>query len=71
MTDEHKEKIQQARKALYDSGINIRRDVTGAAHVDRSTRNVSDFSRPMQELATELVPSALSCTCDDLADSPC
>ncbi|KAI0130502.1 4-carboxymuconolactone decarboxylase [Xylariales sp. AK1849] len=43
----------QARKALFDEGIAIRREVTGAAHVDRSWANVADFSRPMQELATE------------------
>jgi len=42
-----------ARKTLFEEGIEIRRQVTGAAHVDRSWANVPDFSRPMQELATE------------------
>ncbi|KAM0815555.1 putative Carboxymuconolactone decarboxylase-like domain-containing protein [Seiridium cardinale] len=31
----------------------IRQEVTGAEHVKRSWANVSDFSRPMQELTTE------------------
>lgn len=43
----------EARKVLFDEGIAIRREVTGAAHVDRSWASVPDFSRPMQELATE------------------
>ncbi|CAN8102236.1 unnamed protein product [Discula destructiva] len=43
----------EARRALFAQGLTIRKEVTGAAHVDRSWTNVSDFSRPMQELATE------------------
>ncbi|KAH8881670.1 4-carboxymuconolactone decarboxylase [Thozetella sp. PMI_491] len=43
----------QARKALFDEGIEIRRQVTGEEHVNRSWSEVPDFSRPMQELATE------------------
>lgn len=43
----------QARQALFDEGIEIRRQVTGAEHVARSWANVPDFSRPMQELATQ------------------
>ena len=31
----------------------MRRDVLGATHVDRSLAQVSEFSRPMQELVTE------------------
>ncbi|HEX4832436.1 MAG TPA: 4-carboxymuconolactone decarboxylase [Trebonia sp.] len=37
----------------YERGIEIRRAVLGAEHVDRSLAQVSDFSRPVQELVTE------------------
>lgn len=37
----------------YRQGLDVRRDVLGAEHVDRSLENVSDFSRPVQELVTE------------------
>jgi 4-carboxymuconolactone decarboxylase len=50
---ESKPSRSQARQALFDEGLEIRRQVTGAAHVDRSWSNVPEFSRPMQELATE------------------
>lgn len=33
--------------------MQIRSEVTGAAHVQRSWNQATDFSRPMQELATE------------------
>lgn len=45
--------VAEARKTLFDQGFAIRKAVTGAAHVERSWTNASDFSRPMQELATE------------------
>jgi 4-carboxymuconolactone decarboxylase len=38
---------------LFDRGLEIRRAVLGAAHVDRSLKNATDFTRPMQELTTE------------------
>ncbi|KAI0139216.1 4-carboxymuconolactone decarboxylase, partial [Pestalotiopsis sp. NC0098] len=38
---------------LFNEGLQIRKEVTGAEHVQRSWDNVSDFSKPMQELATE------------------
>ncbi|KAF3020689.1 hypothetical protein E8E14_013345 [Neopestalotiopsis sp. 37M] len=47
------EGYQKARETLFNEGIQIRKEVTGAEHVQRSWANVSDFSRPMQELATE------------------
>ena len=48
------EQVQEARKTLYDQGTQIRREVMGKEHVDRSLREgVSEFARPMQELATE------------------
>ncbi|GAA3884381.1 carboxymuconolactone decarboxylase family protein [Leifsonia kafniensis] len=37
----------------YEAGIGMRKAVLGAAHVERSLANVSDFSRPIQELVTE------------------
>lgn len=43
----------QARQALFDEGYAIRAEVTGQQHVERSWTNSSDFSRPMQELATQ------------------
>lgn len=51
--------MKAARETLYNTGIQIRREVTGAAHVERSTANVSEFSRPIQELATEFGWGAL------------
>lgn len=36
-----------------EAGINTRRAVLGAQHVDRSLAKASEFSRPMQELITE------------------
>ncbi|QSO53991.1 4-carboxymuconolactone decarboxylase [Alicyclobacillus curvatus] len=38
---------------LFDRGLEIRRAVLGSAHVDRSLKNATDFTRPMQELTTE------------------
>jgi 4-carboxymuconolactone decarboxylase len=35
------------------AGIEMRKAVLGAAHVERSMAQVSDFSRPVQELVTE------------------
>ncbi|POS70223.1 4-carboxymuconolactone decarboxylase [Diaporthe helianthi] len=43
----------QARQTLFDQGLAIRGEVTGAQHVQRSWTNASEFSRPMQELATQ------------------
>jgi 4-carboxymuconolactone decarboxylase len=37
----------------YERGIEMRKTVLGAAHVEKSLANVSDFSRPIQELVTE------------------
>jgi len=38
---------------VYDSGLAMRKQVLGEAHVQRSMDNVSEFSRPMQDLVTE------------------
>lgn len=40
-------------KQTYEAGIDMRKRVLGAAHVERSLAQVSDFSRPVQELVTE------------------
>lgn len=37
----------------YEAGLDMRRQVLGADHVARSLGNVSEFSRPIQELVTE------------------
>lgn len=37
----------------YEAGLELRRSVLGAAHVERSLENTSEFARPMQELVTE------------------
>jgi 4-carboxymuconolactone decarboxylase len=39
--------------STYERGLDVRRQVLGAEHVDRSLREASEFSRPMQELVTE------------------
>ena len=49
------DKVVDAHKTLYEQGLQIRKEVTGAEHVQRSLQNgSSDFARPMQELATEM-----------------
>lgn len=49
------DKVAEAHKTLYEQGIQVRTEVTGAEHVQRSLQNgSSDFARPMQELATEV-----------------
>jgi 4-carboxymuconolactone decarboxylase len=37
----------------YERGLAVRREVLGAAYVDRALADADDFSRPMQELVTE------------------
>jgi 4-carboxymuconolactone decarboxylase len=37
---------------MHKRGDAVRREVLGDAHVDRSSKDVSEFSRPMQELVT-------------------
>lgn len=37
----------------YNAGILMRKSVLGNGHVNRSLEQVSDFSRPAQELVTE------------------
>ena len=40
-------------KALYDKGLEVRKSVLGAEHVERSMKTADDFNKPMQELVTE------------------
>ncbi|MCL8385729.1 carboxymuconolactone decarboxylase family protein [Xanthobacter aminoxidans] len=39
--------------SLLHKGMEIRKAVLGAAHVERSMANVDEFARPLQELVTE------------------
>ena len=45
--------INQTHNDTYEKGLQARREVLGAAHVDKSLSQVSEFSRPIQELVTE------------------
>ncbi|MFT3865154.1 MAG: carboxymuconolactone decarboxylase family protein [Solirubrobacterales bacterium] len=38
---------------LYETGLEIRREVVGAEYVDRALEQADDFSRGFQELVTE------------------
>lgn len=44
---------QTTHSTTYDEGLATRKEVLGADHVERSLSQVSDFSRPIQELVTE------------------
>lgn len=45
--------ISGTHQESYDTGLGIRKTVMGAAHVEGSLGQTSDFSRPVQELVTE------------------
>lgn len=38
----------------YENGLKLRKEVLGAAHVERSMANMDEFTRPLQEVVTEL-----------------
>jgi 4-carboxymuconolactone decarboxylase len=40
-------------RPLLQTGIQMRREVLGGEHVDRSLAQATDFARPLQELVTE------------------
>lgn len=40
-------------KTTLEAGLQTRREVLGAEHVDRSLARASEFARPLQELVTE------------------
>ncbi|KAK5052140.1 hypothetical protein LTR84_002944 [Exophiala bonariae] len=48
------DKLAEAHQTLWEEGIQIRKEVVGEAHVEKSLQNVSDFARPLQELVTEV-----------------
>ncbi|KAF2098767.1 CMD-domain-containing protein [Rhizodiscina lignyota] len=52
--DKNNRKLDSASKAMFEEGIKARREVLGDAHVDRSLRNATEFSLPIQQLATEV-----------------
>jgi 4-carboxymuconolactone decarboxylase len=52
--DERDETVGAAGGARLAQGEVVRREVLGDAHVDRSLAQVSDFSRPLQTLVTEV-----------------
>lgn len=37
----------------YERGLQVRREVLGSAHVDRSMEHATEFSRPLQDFVTE------------------
>lgn len=45
--------LDETHEETLERGMSVRREVLGADHVDRSTAQVSDFARPIQELVTE------------------
>ena len=40
-------------KELFETGLQVRREVLGAEYVDAAVSQADDFSRPFQELVTE------------------
>lgn len=52
--DERDEELDAPAGARLLQGEAVRRQVLGDAHVDRSLAQVSDFSRPLQTLVTEV-----------------
>jgi 4-carboxymuconolactone decarboxylase len=44
---------EQTHKEAYEAGLQIRREVLGAEHVDRSLDQTSEFVLPIQQLVTE------------------
>jgi 4-carboxymuconolactone decarboxylase len=43
----------ETHRETFERGLDMRKKVLGAAHVERSLAQVSDFARPIQELVTE------------------
>jgi 4-carboxymuconolactone decarboxylase len=40
-------------KSTYEKGLEVRKSVLGAEHVENALRSADEFSRPFQELLTE------------------
>jgi 4-carboxymuconolactone decarboxylase len=49
VTEEH----EMDDKTRFDKGFDNRREVLGAAHVEKSWANADEFNRPMQQFVTE------------------
>lgn len=43
----------ETHRETYEQGLQIRREVLGTEHVNRSMSKVSEFAAPIQELVTE------------------
>jgi 4-carboxymuconolactone decarboxylase len=46
--------IPTMNQELFDKGLKVRREVLGSEYVDNALKNADDFSRPMQELVTQM-----------------
>ena len=44
---------EKMNKELFEKGLETRRAVLGAEHVDRSLKNADSFTMPLQELVTQ------------------
>ncbi|KHL01510.1 4-carboxymuconolactone decarboxylase [Sinomonas humi] len=42
------------QRALYDGGMEVRREVLGAAHVDRANANTDEFTAEFQNMITRI-----------------
>lgn len=40
--------------STYEKGLKLRKEVLGSAHVERSMANMDDFTKPLQEVVTEI-----------------
>ncbi len=40
--------------STYEKGLKLRKEVLGTAHVERSLANMDDFTKPLQEVVTEI-----------------
>jgi 4-carboxymuconolactone decarboxylase len=45
--------MRRVDRQRFEAGLEVRKEVLGAEHVERSLAKVTDFSRPVQELVTE------------------
>jgi len=50
---------QEPGRHRFGAGLALRKQVLGEAHVERSLERVTEFSRPIQELATEYAWGAI------------
>jgi len=51
--EEKQEMSEDSRKKLYETGLEIRREVLGREYVDNSLKGATDFNRTFQEMVTE------------------